>query len=466
MIRTSHHDRLRQRLLAAAFASFLCVGLLAPYPGEGAQPSAPSYVLIFLADGGSPGQLEIARLYNREVHQQGLFITDKIAKEGFYGSLTTHSADHLVTDSAAAATAMAAGCKAEKGVVGICQDRRIPETVMERARRNGMGIGLVTNAAIYDASPAAFIAHVASRRDYGSILEQYFKFAPELLLGGGRDRFLLGRRKSTQRPDPRDPLLLFRAKGYRYVSTRAELKEARGPKVLGLFHPGEMTFEQERDRTLEPSLSEMTDAGLRILHAHHPRGFVLFVESEHIDSAAHLTDAPSLIRALREFDLAVGLAYEFYKKFPAKTLLLVASDHDTGGMSLTGRASARGLGKVRSARRSFRKAAEMLGERPTLGAIDRLMAEYFPGFVLPIDLKENILKRKTPGPPYPPDPTVAGLSAMVARQVRASWVSSGHTNQPAFVAALGVGAERFRGYQDNTDFGRHLLALLEAGKSR
>ncbi|MBI2358046.1 MAG: alkaline phosphatase [Deltaproteobacteria bacterium] len=448
------------------FLFFLCATLLISCPSEAAAPSAPKYVLIFLADGGSLGQLEIARLYNRQVHQQELVITGKIMKEGFYGSLTTHSADRLVTDSAAAATAMAGGCKARNGAVGICYDGSIPETVMERARKNGMGTGLITNAPIYDASPAAFIAHVRSRGDYGSILEQYLKFTPELVLGGGRDRFLPQSRTGTQRRDEGDPILLFKAKGYHYVSNRAELKEARGPKVLGLFHPGEMSFEHTRGAGIEPSLSEMAEAALRILHAHNPRGFVLFVESEHIDSAAHQTDAPSLIHAVREFDRTVKLGYEFYKKFPAETLLLVTSDHDTGGLGLTGAASARDLKKLQSVRTSFGKAARLLGERPTVGAIDRLMAEHFSGFVLPIDLKEAILKRKTLGPPFPANPTAAALSAMVSRQIHVSWVSSGHTNQPVFVAALGVGAQQFRGYQDNTDFGRHLLTLLQAKRSR
>jgi alkaline phosphatase len=49
---------------------------------------------------------------------------------------------------------------------------------------------------------------------------------------------------------------------------------------------------------------------------------------------------------------------------------------------------------------------------------------------------------------------------MVASQTGLAWTTSGHTNQPVFVAAVGVGAERFRGYLDNTDFGRHLVALI------
>ena len=38
------------------------------------------------------------------------------------------------------------------------------------------------------------------------------------------------------------------------------------------------------------------------------------------------------------------------------------------------------------------------------------------------------------------------------------------TNVPVLVAALGVGAERFKGYYDNADFGKKLKALMEGKK--
>jgi alkaline phosphatase len=34
-----------------------------------------------------------------------------------------------------------------------------------------------------------------------------------------------------------------------------------------------------------------------------------------------------------------------------------------------------------------------------------------------------------------------------------------------FIAALGPGAEKFRGYQDNADFGKSLKAILEGEKT-
>lgn len=47
-----------------------------------------------------------------------------------------------------------------------------------------------------------------------------------------------------------------------------------------------------------------------------------------------------------------------------------------------------------------------------------------------------------------------------ARQPGFYWGTSGHTPEPVLVGAMGPGAELFRGYQDNTDFGRHLHRLI------
>ncbi len=71
-----------------------------------------------------------------------MVIVDKIMKEGIVGVMTTHAANSLSTDSAAAATAMANGCKAKIGALGVCADGTIAVSAMEIARRRGMKLGL------------------------------------------------------------------------------------------------------------------------------------------------------------------------------------------------------------------------------------------------------------------------------------------------------------------------------------
>src|SRR4029453_14647481 len=129
---------------------------------------APKYIFLFLADGAGITHMEITRQYNRVVHNEGLVIADRIIKEGKLGPLKTEPADSLSTDSAAAATALASGCKAKLGALGMCADGSVPKTAMEIAKENGMRVGLVPNAAVYDASPAAFVNNVPNRQNYAA----------------------------------------------------------------------------------------------------------------------------------------------------------------------------------------------------------------------------------------------------------------------------------------------------------
>lgn len=462
-------------MVITALGVYLFVRSPKPSQSEAAQFHTPKYVFIFLADGGGINHLEITRQYSRYVHTEGMVITDKIIKEGSLGLLTTHPADSLTTDSSAAATALACGCKANNGMVGMCADRSTPKTVLEVAKEKGMRIGLITNSTIYDASPAAFATHHPDRRDYGAIIDQYLRLSPDLLMGGGREQFLPNNEKGSRRKDGKDMIALFKEKGYRYVSNKTELMEVKGPKVLGLFSMQDMSFEIDRDKSIEPSLSEMTQAAIRLLQEGNRRGFVVFIENEHIDTAAHLTDVASLIHDFREFDRAVGLAYEFYRRHPRETLILVLSDHETGGLGFT--MSLKDLSSTKSANRllatekdlkkihsipiSLKKAAEILGPNPTADSVDRLMRDYFKEFTLAPDLKSMLLERRPSSRSIYSDPTANALGMMIANNTQAYWLTTSHTNQPVFVAALGVGAERFRGYQDNTDFGKHLFALLQ-----
>ncbi|HET8564083.1 MAG TPA: alkaline phosphatase [Candidatus Binatia bacterium] len=476
------HRLARGRLATVALVvtSFWVLGLPTASQNGAATPATPKYIFLFLADGAGIPHMEITRLYNRHIHQEGLVVSDKIIKEGTLGLMTTHAADSLSTDSAAAATALASGCKTKNGMLGVCADGSVPKTAMEIAKENGMRIGLVTNSTVYDASPAAFVCHVPNRRHYAAILDRYLELEPDILLGGGRDHFLPKGQPGSRRSDDRDITAAFVKKGYRHVSNRQELEQAQRGKVLGLFSLTDMTFEIDRDRKTEPSLSDMTRATIRLLQEGNSRGFFAFIENEHVDTAGHQTDVASLIRDYREFDRAIGIAYEFYRQHPTETLILVTSDHETGGLGFTLAlkdlttsralnqvvATVEDLKKLQSIPISLRKASEILGPNPTSESVDNLMRDYFKGFTLAPEFKEAILKRQPISRTIFTDTTTNALGMMVANNTQAYWVTSGHTNHPVFVAAIGPGSERFRGYQDNADFGKNLRAIIEGKRTR
>ena len=145
------------RKLLLCLQAIIITSFLFPSPSlSQVRPIAngpPKYVFLFFTDGAGAAQLEIARHYSRHMHNEGMVIVDKIMKEGSIGIMTTHAADSLSPDSASAATAMANGCKANIGALGVCADGSPTTNAMELARRRGMKLGLITNSTIYDASP-------------------------------------------------------------------------------------------------------------------------------------------------------------------------------------------------------------------------------------------------------------------------------------------------------------------------
>ena len=112
--------------------------------------------------------------------------------------VATAGSDSIITDSANAASAYATGHKTAVNAMGVYADRTASpfddprvETITSLAKRRlGMGIGIVTNTEIEDATPAAMVAHTRRRAAYDEIVEQFFAARPDVLMGGGAANFL------------------------------------------------------------------------------------------------------------------------------------------------------------------------------------------------------------------------------------------------------------------------------------
>jgi len=461
------------RLVFAVVAA--CVVALAGcvhVPGGVGQVQTPKNIIIMFADGAAPTQWDFGRYSSKVLRQQPFVTTDHVFREGTVGLLVTAPHDAYVTDSAAAGSAMSTGFKIANGVVSITPDGKSVPTAMEAAKAKGKRIGLVTTATIYDATPVTFSMHAKSRRDSQALVDQFLPLAPDVLLGGGADYFLPVGVPGGKRKDGKDVIAAFRAQGYQVVRNTAELKAASGPKLLGLFADDDMDFELERDPAKEPTTAEMAAAALKALSQNSPNGFVLLVENENVDTAGHANDAASLMRALWAFDDAVKVALDFQRSSP-DTLVIITGDHETGGFSPTyalkdlsstsssnrfypGDAQLRMLERITL---SFNAISEKLGKKPSGAVLDELLAKHFPGFKLDADLRDLILKQQPLERNYSYGVQNV-LGRMVARQTGYYWGTSGHTPEPVLVGAMGPGAELFRGYQDNTDFGKHLHRLI------
>ncbi len=310
----------------------------------------PRNIVMVMGDGMGPVQLQAGR-----VVRGGPLRMDALAGPIYVNtdSLTTEVAadpdSAPATDSAASATAFATGRRVANGVISVDPDGQPLTTVAELAAAAGKAIGLVTTSFIYDASPAALVAHAASRNDSTTILMHMLSDAtPRVLLGGGRPRFFA---------DGGQFLAVAQAEGYLLVGTAAQLAawEPSERPLLGLFQSSAVSPEPAlwewsmtpvvlRDSTsTDPTLPEMTDRALDAVIG-DPDGFLLFVENEHIDTLGHISVVARDLSPLAmppevvALDDALGVVLDRLaaEGLEEDTLVLVFADHETGGYGLVG----------------------------------------------------------------------------------------------------------------------------------
>nr|KAF6273901.1 hypothetical protein mPipKuh1_010693 [Pipistrellus kuhlii] len=121
---------------------------------------------------------------------------------------------------------------------------------------------------------------------------------------------------------------LAKHEGAQYVWSRTALFQAsQDPSethLMGLFEPGDMSYEVQRDSKQDPSLKEMTEAALRLL-SRNPWGFYLFVERGRICPGHHEGKAYLALTETVSFDDAVHSTSQLTSE--KHTLTLVTADH-------------------------------------------------------------------------------------------------------------------------------------------
>lgn len=303
-----------------------------PYPSI--QDSNVDNVIFCIGDGMGAGQVALAQITS--VGMDGKLYLQRMPVVGI---IRTHSADYVVTDSAAAATALATGFKTNNKMIAMGPDGEKYLTILEAARDAGMRTGLVVTSNITDATPAGFGARNKSRYMESQIAEDLLAEKINVMLGGGREFFLPKTAENSKRTDERNLINEAKNAGCRYVQTADELKSADGPYVLGLFQIGGLTTEPP-----EPTLAEMTDKTIELLNkkdknktepSGQNKGFFLMVEGSQIDWACHRNDANDTVRQTLRFDEAVRSAVEFALK-DRHTIVIVTADHETGGLVIVG----------------------------------------------------------------------------------------------------------------------------------
>jgi alkaline phosphatase len=421
--------------------------------GDGSSGKAKNVILL-IGDGMGPTHFGAAWLYSTRMLGKDMKMVE-LMKAGRTAYVVNDTADAIVTESAAAAGQIATGKRMTARALSMAADGKSPvTTILETLKNKGLATGLVTTSGITDATPAAFAAHVPHRSDEISVAEQELKMGVDILMGG-RKQFFLPEISAGKRKDGRNLLDEARAAGYTVVGDGEEMKAAQGSKILGLFNMGNMAYEIDRGRTMEPSLAEMTEKTLQVL-SRNPRGFFAMIEGGRIDHAAHRNDAAGTIQDMLAFDEAVGVALAFARKNP-DTLVIVTADHETGGMALIGHSKDSkeyigiDLTAIQKAKASFELLAADLGANPTPQQVQQVVKEFL-GIQLTDDeaktvANDTIRKLEPANYSYP---YLHSLAFVLRPYLRVGWGSQTHTASPLYAFGMGPGSEPIKGLLHNT----------------
>lgn len=270
-------------------------------------------VIFMIGDGMGSEQIKAGSIYKGEtLHMQQMP----------YSTMVTTYSNSGITDSAAAATALATGYKTANNMVGMLEDGTKVENLVEFSKARGLKTGVIATQVTPHATPAGFTAHVSARYSYNSIAAQQLTQQLDLLFGGGSSYF-----------DTRTEAI--EANNYIWIKDLSEIASVPADKnVLGTFSTSYITADDE------PHLKDMTAAGLERLS--NENGFFTMIEGSDIDSYAHKNDMDKMLKELIVFDDAVEVAQKYVEDHP-DTLLIVTADHETGGLKIPDNATTEDL---------------------------------------------------------------------------------------------------------------------------
>lgn len=405
----------------------------------------PKYIFYFIGDGMGPSHVLGTELYLGEM--QGVIgRPHKLCFTQFPESafVTTFSATNGVTDSAASGTALSTGSKTYNSAIGVNKDTMEVYSVATDLADKGMAIGVATTVPINHATPSAFYAHNMSRHNYDSI-------AP-WMLRAGYDFYAGGDVKGSN--DTR-ALVYGKAQEQGYSIARGYndyKKKAATAKKMMLYQENvstELPYAINRnDKDL--TLAEITAAGIDFLKGKSKNGFFMMIEGGKIDYAAHNDDAATVFHEVLDFDAAIAVAYEFYKKHKDETLIIVTADHETGGLVLGYRGDySLNLKALSTQKVSVERMIEILQaeKETTMDRVEQLVKE---------NIGVEIRNKKATEEKITVDYKLAKEIAYNAvydlnRNAALSWASGNHSGTFVPLFAIGKGAEEFNGIIDNTD---------------
>ena len=438
----------------------------------------PKYVFYFIGDGMGPSHVLGTEYYLGELEgvigRPNKLCFTQFPKSAF---VSTFSKSNGVTDSAASGTALATGSKTKNGYLGVEMDTTVVYSVAHAAKQAGYAVGISSTVGINHATPGAFYAHQPGRSRYYEIGQDMLTADYDFYAGGD-----LIVNKSEQRDEIYEKA---KAQGYTIARGFDDYKaNGKNAKKLMLYQKEvatDLPYAIDREEG-DLTLAQITEAGIEFLSKKSKKGFFFMVEGGKIDYASHSDDGATALNEVIDFDNAIKVAYEFYKKYPNETLIVVTADHETGGLVL-GYSGAYALnlkalkGQKVSAdrmasilRRASRARMELRWERVQellkenfghWGEIEMTKEEthelrvYFEQAYATTDIAKRESKLSS---------MAHRAKQMVNQKALLSWAGPNHSASFVPLFAIGAGAENFHGVIDNTDIPKTIKKIARYAK--
>jgi len=406
-------------------------------------------VIVMIVDGMGPAFTTAYRYMNDD--GAAVKMKKTVFDKHYVGDAVTHPKDpkENVTDSAAAATSMAAGIKTYNGAISVDNNRNPIKTVLEAAKENGMATGLVSTSQINHATPAAFAAHNESRNNYNEIADDFYddringEHKVDIMLGGGTDYF--------DRPD-RNLIEDFKKDGYSYVTNKEDLQANDNNQLLGLFAPVGLPKSIDREESV-PSLEDMTNEALEQLNK-EMNGFFLMVEGSQVDWAAHANDSVSAMSEMADLAKTFETVIEFAKQ-DKHTQVVLTADHSTGGFSI-GRDGEYNFNPdvIKAADRT----PEFMAERIIDGADVGDVVDAYVQFEF---TEKELTSVRKAAETNDLDTVHSAISEVFNKRAGAGFTTGGHTGVDVPVCAYGPRSDVFSGLIDNTDIANEVFNFIK-----
>jgi len=425
----------------------------------------PKNIIMVIADGMGPAYTTSYRYFNDDPSTE--LIEETVFDRLLVGSSSTYPAriSGFVTDSAAGATALSTGYKTYNGAIGLDVNKNSVETVLEFAKKQGKKTGVVVTSQINHATPASYLAHNESRRNYNAIADSYLDngIKANVYMGGGWQYFIREDRNLVDE---------FKAAGFQYIDNYSSLNNLKeNTPVIGLF--GDTGLPYAIDDKDPQRLLTMTKAAIKQLE--NKNGYFMLVEASQVDWAGHSNDITTAMAEMS--DLAVTMEYlEEYVKENPDTLIILTADHSTGGLTIGANGKYEWHPEIlRTMKRSPITSAKILSNQEiTQQRLSELLNftvtqnETQQVQSAKINAIEEIsaykkldekMKLKTIKPDLSNIISVA-IKKIIDIRTNTGWTSGGHTAIDVPVHALGKSSEIFTGNIDNTDIAKQIFLLL------